>query len=69
MKEQIKLARIQALGVINQFTVGVFKTEEKNYFANNFNGSFEIVSLNGIINTMNDKFYCHVHMSAGNDKG
>ena len=30
LKEEIKLASIQALGAVNQFTVGVFKTDEKN---------------------------------------
>lgn len=69
LKEDIKLASVQALGAVNHFTVGVFKTEEKQYHSNNFEGNFEIVSLTGTINTMNDEFYCHLHMSAGNDKG
>ena len=30
LKENINLASIQALGAINDFTVGVFKTKEKN---------------------------------------
>jgi len=62
-KEKIKLADI------SEFTVGVFDTEAKEYHANEFKGSFEIVSLTGTINTMNDEFYCHLHMSAGNEKG
>ena len=83
LKEEIKLASVQALGAMNKFTVGVFKTDEKEYasriesvrnfekeyLANEFCGSFEIVSLTGTVNTMNDEFYCHLHMSAGNDKG
>lgn len=68
-KEKIKLADISALGAVSEFTVGVFDTEAKEYHANEFKGSFEIVSLTGIINTMNDEFYCHLHMSAGNEKG
>lgn len=68
-KENIKLANINALGATNDFTVGVFKTDEKKYYSNNFTGDFEIVSLTGTINTMNGKFYSHIHMSAGNDKG
>ena len=32
--------------------------------ANDFAGSFEIVSLTGTINTMDGEFYCHLHMSA-----
>ena len=69
LKEEIKLASIQALGAVNQFTVGVFKTDEKKYMANDFGGSFEIVCLTGTINTMDGEFYCHLHMSAGDDKG
>lgn len=69
LKENIKLANVNALGATNDFTVGVFKTAEKKYYSNNFQGDFEIVSLTGTINTMNDEFYCHIHFSAGNDKG
>lgn len=68
-KEKIKLADVSALGAVSEFTVGVFDTEAKEYHANEFKGSFEIVSLTGTINTMNDEFYCHLHMSAGNEKG
>ena len=56
-KENIKLASIQALGAINDFTVGVFKTKEKKYYANEFKGDYEIVSLTGTINTMNDEYF------------
>ena len=52
-----------------QSTVLLFKTDDKKYLANDFSGSFEIVSLTGTINTMDGAFYCHLHMSAGNDKG
>lgn len=69
LQEHIQLASVQALGAVNHFTVGVFKTNEKKYYANEFEGDFEIVSLTGMINTMNDEFYCHLHMSAGNEKG
>ncbi|KMV77721.1 hypothetical protein HMPREF0979_01673 [Coprobacillus sp. 8_1_38FAA] len=69
LKEKIKLASISALGAINEFTVGVFKTKEKKYYANEFKGDFEIVSLTGTINKMNDEYYSHMHLSAGNDQG
>ena len=69
MRENIKLASISALGATNDFTVGVFKTEEKKYYSNNFNGDFEIVSLTGTINTMNGEFYSHLYMSAGDSEG
>ena len=63
LTENIRLASVQALGAVGRFTVGVFQTEQK------FQGDFEIVSLVGTINTMNHEFYCHLHMSAGNEKG
>ncbi len=69
LKEQIKLASVQALGATNNFTVGVYDPEEKKYTSNRFKGNFEIVSLTGTINTLDDNFYCHLHMSAGNEKG
>ncbi len=68
-KEHIKLASVQALGATNDFTVGVFNTETRQYAANRFTGSFEIVSLVGTVNTMGRQFYAHLHMSAGNEKG
>lgn len=68
-RESIRLASISALGAVNEFTVGVFNTAEKKYYANEFSGAFEIVSLTGTINTMDGKFYAHLHMSAGNDRG
>lgn len=69
LKENIKLASINALGATDNFVVGVYNVSEKKYYSNEFKGSFEIVSLTGTINTMNDEFYSHLHMSAGDDKG
>ncbi len=69
LSEKIKLANINALGATNNFVVGVFNIDEKKYYSNEFKGNYEIVSLTGTINTMNDEFYTHIHMSAGNDKG
>ena len=68
-KEHIKLASVQALGATNDFTVGIFNTETRQYAANRFTGSYEIVSLVGTVNTMDRQFYAHLHMSAGNEKG
>ena len=69
LKEDIKLASVRALGATDNFTVGVFKVEEKKYYANHFTGDFEIVSLTGTISTMNGEYYAHLHMSAGDEQG
>ncbi len=69
LKENIRLASISALGAVNDFTVGVFDTTVKKYYANEFKGAFEIVSLTGTINTMDGEIYTHLHMSAGDMEG
>ncbi len=69
LKENIKLASVSALGAVDDFTVGVYKVDEKKYYSNHFAGAFEIVSLTGTISTMNGEYYAHLHMSAGDDKG
>ena len=68
-KEDIRLASIEALGAVDDFTVGVYNTGEKQYHANRFEGAFEIVSLTGTITTMDGKPYLHLHMSAGDGSG
>ena len=67
--EHIQLASVSALGATNDFTVGVYNVDEKQYNANDFKGNFDIVSLTGTINTMGGEFYTHLHMSAGDEKG
>lgn len=69
LKENIKLADVNALGAVNHIEVGVFKTGEKEYLKNTFDGEFEIVSLHGTINTMNGEYYSHLHMSASTTDG
>ena len=69
LQENIKLASVRGLGAVDEFTVGVFKTDRKQYDANSFTGYFEIVSLTGTITTMDGEYYAHLHMSTGNEKG
>ena len=68
-REKIQLASVATMGAIKEFTVGVFNTTEKQYYSNHFEGTFEIVSLNGTISTKDGEYYQHLHMSAGNEKG
>ncbi len=69
LKEEILLAEVSALGATNDITVGVFRTAEKKYEANNFTGDMEIVSLTGTVTTMGGRYYAHLHMSAGDVNG
>ena len=64
-QENIRLAEVSALGAINDFTVGVFKTDEKKYYSNHFEGAFEITSLTGTIS----KGRSHLHITLSDDRG
>ena len=68
-RENIRLASVQALGAVDDFTVGVFDTKTTTYASNRFRGASEIVSLTGTISTMDGEFYLHLHMSAGDGSG
>lgn len=67
--EEIKLAFISAIGAVKKFTVGVFKTAEKEYCAHCFEGDYEIVSLTGTVTTKQGAFYAHLHLGAADAEG
>lgn len=69
VKEKLMLAEINGLGAVRDFTVGAFDTEKKEFYANQFEGTFEIVSLTGTITEKDSKPYLHLHMSAANPQG
>ncbi|MFR1214323.1 MAG: PCC domain-containing protein [Acutalibacteraceae bacterium] len=60
LKENIRLASVQALGAVGRFTVGVFQTDQKYISPMNFKVILKL-SLVSTINTMNHEFYCHLH--------
>lgn len=65
LKENIKLANVNALGAINDFEVGLFDIDEKKYYSKEYKGNFEIVSLTGSVTTKGGETYMHIHLSAG----
>ena len=65
-KEHVRLASVEALGGVDDFTVGVYDTAKRQYETHRFTGAFEIVSLTGTITEKDGAFYQHLHMSAGN---
>ena len=68
-REDVKLASVQAIGAVGEFTVGAFDTGEQKYYANDFRGAYEITSLLGTVSTMDGKPYVHLHMNAANRTG
>ena len=68
-KEKITLAEVKALGAVDDFNVGLFDVETKEYHKNRFQFPAEIVSLWGTVTTKDGEFYSHIHMSAGDEDG
>lgn len=64
VKENIKLASVNAIGATNDFTVGVYKLTNKQYMPCRYTGDFEIISLLGTVTAKDGKPYIHLHMSA-----
>ena len=69
MLEDVKLASVSALGTFSSMTVGIYDLEKRQFMGNDFEGMFEIVSFTGTINTMDGKYYSHLHISAGDESG
>lgn len=68
-QENITLASISGIGAVNKIDIGVFDTTNKTYHSNQFEGTFEIVSLLGTLTQMNGEPYLHAHMSVGDMQG
>lgn len=67
--ENIALAEISGLGAVDEFTVGAFNTETKEYRSNTFRGIYEIVSLTGTLTRKDGAPYLHAHFAAGDLQG
>lgn len=65
-KENVKLVTVSALGAIDNFEIGLFATDTKEYHKSLFVGDHEILSLTGTVSTMDGKPYAHIHLAAGN---
>lgn len=68
-KENIKLASVSAIGATDYFSTGAYSVMDKEYFKKEFKGVFEITSILGNINTMDDKYYSHLHINCADIKG
>lgn len=69
LKEQITLAHVSALGATDLFTAGVYSIPEQKYYQNTFEGVYEITNITGTINTMDNAFYSHLHITCSDQEG
>ncbi len=68
-KENILCAKVEAIGALSEFTVGVYKVNEKKYYSNHYEMPTEITALIGTITEMNGKPYIHLHLTAADEEG
>lgn len=69
-KLDIRTAFFSAIGATDDFTVGVFSLETKDYERFDFTGNHEITELSGNITTVDSKPYIHAHITcAGENAG
>ena len=69
VKEGVRLAAVTGLGAVSDFTCGVFNTQTKEFKGNRFTGVYEIVYLGGTVSTMDNGYYAHLHLAAGDENG
>lgn len=69
LDKQVHAAAVNAIGAVGEFTIGVFKTAEKQFLSKTYRGAFEMVSLLGTIGTLDGEFTCHLHMCAADESG
>ena len=68
-EETIQLAMVQGLGAVKKVVMGVYNVPAQHYQANTLEGAFEMLSLTGTIDTMEEKPYSHFHITVGDEKG
>ncbi len=66
-EKEIKLGTILGLGAADKITLGLFKTETKKYFPEEFSGDFELTSVLGNISRMNGEVYLHLHANISDE--
>ena len=68
-KEQIPAAAVSGIGAVNDFVVGLFDPEKKQFGENHFTGYYEVTAITGNLSTKAGAPYLHLHMSCADAQG
>ena len=60
-QEDIRLARVEAIGASNHAVIGVYDLQEQAYHREELDGFMEITSLAGNVTRMDGEVYLHLH--------
>ena len=69
LEKMKRIAMLEDVKLASVMTVGIYDLEKRQFMGNDFEGMFEIVSFTGTINTMDGKYYSHIHAAAADAKG
>ena len=64
--ENVRLASVSAIGAANDVTIGIFDTDEKQYYSRRYQGAYEISALVGSVTRKEGEPYLHLHITIGN---
>ena len=68
-EKKISLASLSGIGATDDFEIGVFDLEKKDYVRSRFLGNHEITSLSGNVTTKDGAPYVHLHVTCAGDGG
>lgn len=68
-KEGVTSAMIQGLGSTNDIVLETYHADEKKYYHHRLTGDFEITSITGTIDQLNDDYYAHLHITIADQEG
>ena len=63
-EENIRFAKVSAIGAADSITVGLYSVEQKKYIKKIFTGEAEITSILGNITEKDGEAYIHLHINA-----
>lgn len=66
---QITTAEVSGIGATDDFEIGVFNLDTKEYDLHQFTGNHEITNLCGSISVMDEEPYQHLHITCANFEG
>ncbi|HPR17688.1 MAG TPA: DNA-binding protein [Candidatus Cloacimonadota bacterium] len=62
-ENNIKLAKISAIGAVDKAVIGLFEPATKSYHSTTLTGDYEITALLGNVTTQNGEVYIHTHIT------
>ncbi len=67
-ENNITLGSVTGIGAVEKATLGLFKTQTKEYKSKEFSGEYELAGLVGNISTKDGETYLHLHATLSDEQ-